>query len=327
MRPDQELLAALGLDALEHLAHDEPVPEQAAGLDCGAALWVAVQLYLGGAPTAEYEQLPLQRQQGQQNTLRIERDLVQRTVSGPTHEQGEYLLLDSGSERVLLEVNGLDGTPLVLDVRQGRVDLWHHPDALGEHEPPPDDPPGLPPLDPVTWARSCGAEAWLCELVSEQASSGVAVDQLVAAGSLARLWTSPEGARVEPDQSPRALVSAWLATVPAATLERLERVAVERAWLLSERIVELVELEGELAAEAAESIVLDRDELQSARRVLRLAGRGDLLYAALQSLDADAIASLSVMANLLPSVEGGPDEDRWMAVAWQEPDAWWHGLS
>jgi hypothetical protein len=325
MRPDQELLASLGIDSLAHVAHDAPQPEQAAGFAGGVLGWVGIPLILAGAQP--YEQLPMERQLGERSTLRIERELVQRTVSGPISEQGEHLLLDSASERVVLEVTDLDGTPLVMDVQQGRVNLWSYPDAIGELEPPADDAPALEPPDLDAWAQGCEAEPWLRDLVSEQASSGVAMDQVVAAGSLARLWTSPEGRRVDPDKIPRVRLGAWLATVPAATIERLERVAVERAWLLGDRITELMELDGERAVEAVESIVQDRDELQSARRVFRLAGRGDLLHAALQSLDQEAVASLSVMANLLPAVEGGPEEDRWFAVAWQEPDAWWHGLA
>jgi hypothetical protein len=71
----------------------------------------------------------------------------------------------------------------------------------------------------------------------------------------------------------------------------------------------------------------ERDDLQSVLRVLRLGGVGDDLQYALTAVDAVANERASLLCNLLPNLDDDPDRERWRAVAWREPAAWWSGAS
>ncbi|MFN7146414.1 MAG: hypothetical protein ACK4YP_21755, partial [Myxococcota bacterium] len=126
---------------------------------------------------------------------------------------------------------------------------------------------------------------------------------------------------------PRERVRAWLAAQPEGALAALEIRAVERAWSLAERIQALDALPDDARGAEVLALVRDRDDLQSVRLVLRLGGGGARLAEALQRLDRVAAEHMSALADHLPALDDDPETDRWRAVAWQEPDAWWTGLA
>ncbi len=327
MNADKELLALLGVDSLHHIGHVPPPQATAEGakldlaaLVAAAALWSPVQVGprdIGASHTTVRPSLLLVP------TAQVERQLAGEQPAN----FGDVLLYDSGRGRVVIEVTDASGDVHVLDVRQGTLDVWGTADALEGLEPPGYVPFDLPAASVEQWAIAARAEPWLTEAVSDLLVADTPFERAAAIGLLSRLWAPPTEREADGATPPLAQIRSWLQAVPPAQLEALETAAIDRSWAVAARLESLPTLDEVLGAKAAQSIILQRDELQSVRRVLRIAGLGDRLIRALAGLDKLAAEHQSALANLLPPVEGGPEEDRWHALAWQEPDAWWSGLS
>jgi hypothetical protein len=169
-------------------------------------------------------------------------------------------------------------------------------------------------------------------VVEELASQKNSIADAASAGVLARLWTPPSpDASMDPQDLPRERVRGWILAASAEQREALEQHAVERAWSLAEDlegvVTESVSGDARTAGIRLQEVVQQRDDLQSVLRVLKLGGGGSRLADALGGVDDIADERLESLANLLPAVEDSAEPDRWMAVAWQEPEAWWSGTA
>ncbi|GDX83781.1 hypothetical protein LBMAG42_55920 [Deltaproteobacteria bacterium] len=169
-----------------------------------------------------------------------------------------------------------------------------------------------------------GAAPWLRRAVAALAAQEASLPNAASAGLLALLWPPPGGPPLATEALPRERVRSWILAATAEQRADLEHHAVSRAWSTAERIRELDSNPDSGPAEVA-AIIEQRDDLQSVLRVLRLSGRGDELTHALRGLDATAQERFASLANVLPALSEDPQEARWMAVAWQEPGAWWTG--
>ncbi|MES2641330.1 MAG: hypothetical protein V4850_17700 [Myxococcota bacterium] len=322
MPVDRELLMLLGLpdaDSLRAVESVHPPPEataQGAGLPDLVAL---LALLTAWGPVGAGD-APVYRAKG---FIAVPSEYSLEVLAGaPVH--GEQLVgFDTRERRVVLRVSDDLGQTWIVDARSDSIDTYGVVDALADLPDLPLPPPLVDAPDLRGWASRIGAEPWLAAAAAQHADAPSSVDRMAAVGLLARLWTPPEGAA--PPAHPRDLARAWARAVEPAVLDEAESVAVRRAWRLSERIAEVGSLSAGNATDEMTAIVLDRDDLQSVRRVLRLVGAGDRLADALATADAVANEHLSALADLLPSLADDPEADRWNAVAWQEPDAWWVG--
>lgn len=227
---------------------------------------------------------------------------VDEVLVGELRTVGDLAGFDSDAGRVVLRFHDAEGDR-ALDAERGEVVVV----ALGG--------PGLgvPPVD----AWSTGMDPWLRQAAAALAASPSVVDRAAAAGLVARLGMTTE------DPPLRERVRAWVRGQERA-LPALERQAVERAWTLADRLRGLAEASAEVDARVA-ALVAERDDLQSVRRVLVLVGQGARLREALAAVDALAAELAGVLDGHLPALESDPEAERWIAVAWQEPGAWWTG--
>lgn len=233
-------------------------------------------------------------------------------VAGERGEEEGLWRFDT-QQRVVLSLRDGEGLT-VIDALDGRVSVYRvESDELPELEA---DLP-LPLPDMAAWCATVGAARWLTEAVVAGADSPVMLDRAASMGLLVRLWVAPEGKTAE---RPGKVARAWIEQAwSVEQVETIEAEAVRQAWRLAERIGGAAELDSEDLAD----LLLARDTLASVRRVLRLAGRGTMLAGALQSIDRLAAAHASAFAGRLSPSEDDPNVDRWYAVAWQEPGAWW----
>lgn len=320
MAIDREMLDLLGVTAgcLER-AGSFPAPADTTGSAASiadlAVLLLAAEVW---APVGEYE-VPVSRSGA---LIAVPCAARPEVLLGTQIAGGELLGYDTRASRVLLRIAADDGTTWVIDARDGRVDRFVL-DALADL--PPMDPPIalVEAPDVEVWASRVQAQPWLAVAAAAAAGLPSTLDRIAGAGLLARLWTEPDGAQV--DSPPRELARAWARSLDADLLDAAEGAAVRRAWRLADRLAEVGSLLPDVASAEMSAIILDRDDLQSIRRVLRLAGRGVRLDDALATTDRAADEHLSALADLLPSLDDDPNGDRWRAVAWQEPDAWWTG--
>jgi hypothetical protein len=193
-------------------------------------------------------------------------------------------------------------------------------------------PDFIPASDSPGWAQRAQAEPWLQRVVEDLASQKNSIADAASAGVLARLWTPPSpDASMDPQDLPRERVRGWILAASAEQREALEQHAVERAWSLAEDlegvVTESVSGDARTAGIRLQEVVQQRDDLQSVLRVLKLGGGGSRLADALGGVDDLADERLESLANLLPAVEDSAEPDRWMAVAWQEPESWWSGTA
>lgn len=322
--PDRDIVEALGDALLEHLEHADPVAgERPAGFS--SALPAVLAEGAWGPVPLRAAALELFREPSWPTLVRVPRAALRKTLRGRDLDDGEYATFDSAEGRVLLEVADLGGRASLIDAWQGAIDVWLLADRLAGLDPPAAVPPEPPVPQVRAWSDAAGAAPWLARDAARLASSADPVDRAAGAGMLSRLWERPDP-RVAVAASPTGAVRAWARGLAAGQVEALEGAAVARAWTLGERIASVAALPPDLAGEEVRAVVLDRDDLQSVRRVLRLAGAGAALAGALASVDDAAAACLSELADLLPAIEDDLDADRWHAVAWQEPDAWWASL-
>jgi hypothetical protein len=322
MPADRELLTLLGLpDAgslrvVDSLQSPPETTANAAGFTDLAALLALLTAWgpVGDGAAPVYRASPF---------IAVPVEQAFEVVTG-TAVHGEHLVgFDSREERVVLRLSADEGHTWIVDARGGSIETFVMVDALAGL---PDLPPSAPAIDAPdlqAWASQVAAEPWLSAAASQQAEGPSSVDRLAAVGLLARLWTPPED--TAPTAHPRDLARAWARVLDPGQLDAAESIAVRRAWRLSDRVADVSKLPASLAADEMAAIVLDRDDLQSVRRVLRLVGGGGRLAEALATVDSVAGEHMSALADLLPALEDDPDADRWRAVAWQEPDAWWVG--
>lgn len=286
---------------------------------------LATLLVMGSAWTDAFSDHALQayRAQGSPTYLAFARSAVHTVVAGTPVDGGELLGFDVTHERVTVRLVDDDAGEWVVHAHDGALELFElqPADPLADLGPPAPPPPSLPAPPVAEWATLARAEPWLARAAAELAEAPGHVERAAAAGLLARLWSPPlDAPRTVP---PREAVRAWAHDLPPGALDQLERTASRRADALAQA------LEGHDPVDeaAARSIALRRDDLQSVRRVLRLAGRGTHLSDALAEVDRVAAAQTSRLTDALPPLDDDPLAERWIAVAGQEPDAWWAGLA
>lgn len=329
MTPERALHELLGLDgpeALTRVAHVEPAEAAAEGasLQTLAALLAQALLWTPVAPA--HPEVQVFGTRAAPTYVALPTADVIEVVAGAPVTDDDMVGFDTGAERVVLRVAGHDGRTWVVDAKDGRVDLHVLvADALAGLDAGVEIPPDVTAPDVAAWAASGGVEPWLAEAATRLAAGPSPVERAAAAGVIARLWDAETP--IAPADHPRERVRAWLAAQPEGAVAALETRAVERAWSLAERIAELADLPEDARDAEVAALVRERDDLQSVRRVLRLGGAGIRLAEALQRLDRLAAEHMSALADHLPALADDPDADRWRAVAWQEPDAWWTGLA
>lgn len=239
---------------------------------------------------------------------------------GAPHHHHDLVAIEGDA---LVEVR-LDADRAVLRLAAGEVVLLGLPDPLADLAGAEPEPAAVPAPPVEAWTEGLAVDRWLAEEVGRLARSAAALDRIAAAGLLSRLW-APGETPVARAARPTERARAWARGLDPAALDRAEREAVDEAARLHDRIDAVARLDDAAARAAVGALVVDRDDLQSVRRALRLAGRGDRLDAALAAVDADARSAASVLAGRLPALADDPDGLRWAAVAWQEPGAWWAG--
>lgn len=249
--------------------------------------------------------------------LALAAEAVVEVRAGVPVGDGELVGFDARAGRVLVKIVDDLGAHWAVHAHDGVVELLALPqaDALAELEPPGAAPAPLPAPAVGAWSAASGAAPWLAAASSALAAAPGDVERAAGAGLLARLWSREEAGAT----SPTAGVREWAGALSGVAVSRLEHEAVRRAEVLAERLGGA----GELDTRGGLAIARGRDDLQSVRRVLRLAGAGAQLAEALVHLDAAAHAQFSRLGPALPSPDEGPDGERWLAVAGQEPGAWW----
>jgi hypothetical protein len=228
---------------------------------------------------------------------------------------------DTRTQRVLFRLEDDEGRSWAVHAGDGALELYELDavDPRMDLEPPAPPPPSLPAPDVAIWSAASSAESWLAEEAADLADAPGDVERAAAAGLLARLWEPADG--VANATSPREHVRAWARSLSIEAITRLEVEAVRRAQSLCDRL----SVPPEPSPVAVEAIVLERDDLQSVRRVLRLVGRGQELDAALAVVDRAAELGMSRLTGKLPDLDEDAHASRWIAVASQEPNAWWAG--
>lgn len=244
-------------------------------------------------------------------------DVAEVVAGAPVRAEGR-LAFDSDAGQACVRM--VDGTVCVAD--HGAVTQYALTvvDRFADLEVEP-APPAIPASHSVRWAEQLQAEPWLRDAVAALASHGSGLSDAASAGLLARLWVPPRGVTLPREQRPGALARTWIEAATPEQRAALEQHAVYRAGELADSIPDIRDEAALLA------LIEQRDDLQSVFRLLRLSGSGQTLERALAALDDEADDHLESFANLLPAITEGPDAARWMAVAWQEPDAWWTGTS
>ncbi len=187
-------------------------------------------------------------------------------------------------------------------------------------------PPSPRPDDFLAGEACAGWLSTRAHLLGESASSW---RRVAAAGLLARLWVPQSRESVDAafqrtlaQDSPADRVAAWAGALTEEQALEAESAAVAEADLLLERLDEVeaaVEADPAAARSRARDWLHARDDLESARYVLRLARRDAALAAALDDLD----ASVSDRHSLWASLEDFSDDPHLEAVALECPDCWW----
>ena len=156
--------------------------------------------------------------------------------------------------------------------------------------------------------------------VRELTNSPSVISRTAAVGTVARLHApGRELAAAILDghaKDPTDIVGEWARSLSPRELTALERVALERASRLRE---ELVDLQEELSIDDYLVLAKERDALASVQTVLWRADAGDGLASELRCVDCLAITK----SGYFPEAEL-PEADAWLlAVATEDPDAWW----
>lgn len=159
--------------------------------------------------------------------------------------------------------------------------------------------------------------------ISELASSRSIVDRAAAVGMASRLHVPEHDVQKAVIEgrapSPVEAVAEWAKRLDPTAREGLERLAVERAVQLRER---LAQTEDDLGGEDLVSLLRERETLASVQELLWLARSGDRLSAELRGTDAIAVTKASYFV----LDEALTEDDLLAAVASTDPDAWWATL-
>lgn len=172
----------------------------------------------------------------------------------------------------------------------------------------------VPPPPVGEWLSAAG-EPWLAQTAGQLASSDSPVDRLAAAGAVLRF--------AEEEEPSEGGGRAWLRALPAEAVAAVEAIAIQRAFDLDEHLAALGAASIGLRPALAAGLVRDRDDLQSCLRALRVVRLGERLAAALAAADSAALTHLTLLQDVLPPAEDDPEGERWIAVGWREPEAWW----
>lgn len=177
-----------------------------------------------------------------------------------------------------------------------------------------------------------GVEPWLRDAAARLEQRATSVHRAAAMGLLARLWVARAPAdrahvRKEGGGVSRR-VRARAKALDPADLARIERAALEWCERLGSYLEELARFAVEAPEEVprrAATFVEGRDDLASVAWTLGAAdaARAKAIEAALAALDREVAAHSSIFA-FAPDLG---DDDRVLAVQWQEPHQWWGALA
>lgn len=253
-------------------------------------------------------------------------------VDGPhLPDEHGWFVLDSREEPVRLRFVA-EERRVELELDRGHLRVYELRSPLRAFTLPPASNAPVPLAELDAWLDDEPIEPWLREGVVGRLDEPDVFDVSVAAGMVLRLHLpATREARAAlaakvlsgaPDAVSR--VRAWVRGVVPTTWEEAEDAAVHVASDLQDRFACLEETLGtELDDGVLTGLVRERDALESARAVLRVAGRGERLEAALAALDREACLHFACF-------EGwrGMSSSPWLdAVAWREPEAWWGRLA
>lgn len=180
--------------------------------------------------------------------------------------------------------------------------------------------PAPPAVDLAFLCPTRRKVAWLETYLHELSQSPAGTDRLAAVGALLRYARPPTPVQVVSFASAlNETTTAWLERCPG--LERLENRACRQASQLQDGLETIVNTEKPLSsfAEVAESILCERDTLESVWIALKKAGAGKSLSASVQELDIQGKSMLPLLRGLV----GNTENPRLREVFWQRPDAWW----
>ena len=326
LRPD--LIALLGLpgpEALQLVHRYLPAGSAGPGVAQGASVLDLAAAILSTVLWQPVDDLVLRNSDVPEFVAFYKEDVAEVALGQALTDHG-LVAFDTRAADACVRMN--DGSVYVAiqgNIEHYRVDRFADLEVL----PAPDF---IPASDSPGWAQRAQAEPWLQRVVEDLASQKNSIADAASAGVLARLWTPPSpDASMDPQDLPRERVRGWILAASAEQREALEQHAVERAWSLAEDlegvVTESVSGDARTAGIRLQEVVQQRDDLQSVLRVLKLGGGGSRLADALGGVDDLADERLESLANLLPAVEDSAEPDRWMAVAWQEPESWWSGTA
>ena len=326
LRPD--LIALLGLpgpEALQLVHRYLPAGSAGPGVAQGASVLDLAAAILSTVLWQPVDDLVLRNSDVPEFVAFYKEDVAEVALGQALTDHG-LVAFDTRAADACVRMN--DGSVYVAiqgNIEHYRVDRFADLEVL----PAPDF---IPASDSPSWAQRAQAEPWLQRVVEDLASQKNSIADAASAGVLARLWTPPSpDASMDPQDLPRERVRCWILAASAEQREALEQHAVERAWSLAEDlegvVTESVSGDARTAGIRLQEVVQQRDDLQSVLRVLKLGGGGSRLADALGGVDDLADERLESLANLLPAVEDSAEPDRWMAVAWQEPESWWSGTA
>ena len=247
-------------------------------------------------------------------------------ISGKYFELGDGELLVSGREGpavVRVSAPGIPSKAYVL--KHGGAELWSIGNAGDSRMPL---AVSVPELSSFT-----GGVAGSSDIEGEFERlrvSGVSLDRLAAPGLLLRFWV-PRDREIRRQQlfalaledSPLLVaVQGWYSSFDAATRSAAAELALGETSALKASFAELAATEEDSAThQLAGQLALERDRLESVRRVLASGGDGSALTAAVRSLDDLAATHLTQLA------DAGVADKRLRRVLASEPDAWWGVIS
>jgi hypothetical protein len=171
-----------------------------------------------------------------------------------------------------------------------------------------------------------GLEPWVATALSAASASGSAYRELAALGLVARLWMPSPDQRaaammwVMQGGGPGPLALDWARSLPTADLSEVLAHSADQTRRMVETAAAVSEAIFRNQPDAADKLLRwlhDRDDLASIRCLLEGESAANL-DRALRALDTAAQVHLTTWS-AVPAFE----DPRLMAVAWQEPDAWW----
>ncbi len=247
----------------------------------------------------------------------------------------EVLLVSGGSnDRSWVLIDGPKGS-LVIGCTDGgtlTVDSTVPPGvrALQTWSPAPEVHVDVPPV--AHWTHALAIEPWLAACLASREDSPVLLDRFAVVGLLGRLWSpvttadvaaamtfSLEGAG--PGQAGRK----WWANLPEGVRNSAVQAALVQVDDLSDALPalqRLVAAEPEVAVPDLLDWLHRRDDLASLLFLAQGTLAQTVLAEALRALDEEAFAYQSQWA-FVPAF----NDDRLLAVASAEPDAWWGSLA